>query len=91
MKLASRVKELIALGTSVGANCDPCPRYHVDKAREFGIGNDEIAEAIEVGKMVRQGAGGNMDKVVTELLAKTESNPASSGAACGCETAGACG
>jgi AhpD family alkylhydroperoxidase len=82
MKLDSRVKELIALGTSVGANCHPCLNFHVGQARELGIGEDEISEAIDVGKMVRKGAGANMDKLATELLGKAVSTPMSG---CGCK------
>jgi AhpD family alkylhydroperoxidase len=61
MKLDYRVRKLIALGTAVGANC---LEYHVGKARERGISEDEIAEAIDVGKAVRQGA---QDKLASDL------------------------
>jgi AhpD family alkylhydroperoxidase len=51
-----KMKELIALGASVGAHCQPCLTYHVAKAKEMGIGEDEIREAIAVGHMVEKGA-----------------------------------
>ncbi len=51
-----KMKELIALGASVGAHCQPCLTYHVAKAKELGIGEDEIREAIAVGHMVEKGA-----------------------------------
>ena len=51
-----KVKELIAVGASVGAHCQPCLEYHVNKAREAGLTDDEIREAITVGHMVEKGA-----------------------------------
>jgi AhpD family alkylhydroperoxidase len=84
MKLDDRIRELIAVGSSVGANCHSCLEYHFGKAREQGIPNDEIAEAIEVGKLVRKGAQGKMDKLATDLLHETVKSPAGPSAGCGC-------
>lgn len=52
----AKVKELIAVGASMGAHCQPCLEYHVNKAREAGLTDDEIREAIAVGHMVEKGA-----------------------------------
>ena len=71
MTLDHRTRELIAIGTAVGANCHSCLEYHVAKAREQPIAEDEIAEAIEVGKLVRKGAQGKMDKLALDLLRDT--------------------
>lgn len=63
------VKELIAIGASITANCQPCIKYHVSKARKMGIEQAEIQEAISVGKMVRKGAAEQMEKLLeTEIL-----------------------
>jgi AhpD family alkylhydroperoxidase len=63
-----KVKELIAIGASVSANCHPCIKYHVDKARELAIDDFEIRQAIKVGQMVRKGAAGEMDKLISALV-----------------------
>jgi AhpD family alkylhydroperoxidase len=63
-----KLKELIAIGASVSANCHPCIKYHVNKARELVIDDDEIRQAIEVGQMVRKGAAGEMDKLISALF-----------------------
>jgi len=63
----NKLKELIAIGASVSANCHPCIKYHVNKARELVIDDDQIRQAIEVGKMVRKGAAGEMDKLISTL------------------------
>lgn len=61
-----KTKELIAIGASITANCHPCLDYHVAKARELGVGNDEILEAIEVGKQVRRGASAKTDRLAAQ-------------------------
>ena len=51
-----KTKELIAIGASIGAHCQPCLTYHVAKAKEMGIEENETREAIAVGHMVERGA-----------------------------------
>jgi AhpD family alkylhydroperoxidase len=62
-----KVKELIAIGASISANCHPCLKYHTTKAHELKIDEEEIQQAIEVGKMVRKGAASQMDELLEEL------------------------
>ena len=64
-----RIKELIAIGASVTANCKPCLEYHVAKARENGAADEEIAEAVAVAQMVRKGAASKMDEFILAVLA----------------------
>ena len=65
--LDAGIKELIAIGASVSANCHPCTKHHTAKARELKIDEAEIKQAIDVGKMVRKGAAGQMDELIEEL------------------------
>ena len=82
--LDNKIRELIAVGASVAANCHPCVQYHVSKARETGAEEQAIQEALEVGKMVRKGAAGEMDKLLSSLrpAAPCAANTAEVG--CGC-------
>ena len=63
-----KTKELIAVGASVTAHCQPCLTYHVAKAKEQGIGEDEIREAIAVGHMVEKGAMSAMRQFSAGIL-----------------------
>ena len=65
-----KTKELIAIGASVSAHCQPCVTYHVGKARELGIGEELILEAVSVGQMVERGAGVAMRDFTRDLLGK---------------------
>jgi AhpD family alkylhydroperoxidase len=66
--LDEKNKELIAIGASVSANCHPCVKYHIAKAREMKIDEAEILQSIDVGKMVRKGAANQMDVFIEVLL-----------------------
>jgi AhpD family alkylhydroperoxidase len=68
MKFDTRMTELIAVGASVAANCQACVTYHIAKALESGVEQDEIAQAVEVGRMVRKGAAAKADQVVESRL-----------------------
>ncbi len=74
-----RTKELIPIGASVGAHCQPCLTWHVQKARELGIDDEEIKSAIETGHMVEKGAMSAMRKfssgILTQQAATTEHEP----------------
>ena len=65
-----KTKELIAIGASVGAHCQPCLTYHVAKARELGIDSESIRVAIETGHMVEKGAMSAMKKFSSEVLSQ---------------------
>ena len=47
-----RTQELIAVGASISGHCQPCLEYHLGKARELGIGDGDIRNAIEIGQMI---------------------------------------
>ena len=76
-----RTKELIAIGASVGVHCQPCLTYHVEKARELGIDDEEIRTAIETGHMVEKGAMSAMRKFSANILEIAPSVSASNGVA----------
>ena len=83
MKLDTRIKELIAVGASVTANCQPCLQFHVLKAREAGADDEEISVAVVVAKAVRKGAAAKMDDFAAGIGATVaEERGASQG--CGC-------
>lgn len=67
MTFDERVTELIALGAATAANCAACLEHHVGKAREIGLPAEEVEAALEVGRRVRQGAAGALDRVATRL------------------------
>ena len=84
MHLDSKLEELIAIGASITANCQPCLEYHVEKAREHGAGAEEIARAIEIGRTVRKGAQVKMDRFAASYAVQPASPGCAAKAACEC-------
>lgn len=84
MKLDHQTMELIAVGASITANCQPCLQYHVKKALESGADEQEIAEAIKIGRMVRKGTSSKMDKFAASLGQVVPSAAGEVEEGCGC-------
>jgi AhpD family alkylhydroperoxidase len=67
MEMDGRTMELIAVGASITANCQPCLKSHVEKALKQGAKPGEVAMAIEMGNRVRKGAAAKMDEISATL------------------------
>jgi len=83
MSLEERTRELIAVGASVTANCTGCVEFHVAKAREYGAEEEEIREAIRVGRLVRRGAGNKFDKFAQAIVRGNPPTTGTCGNGCG--------
>ena len=68
--MEDKIKLLIAVGASVTANCLPCLKTAVTQAESVGVDKKEIIEAIAIGRVVRRGAFGKMDKFASNLTGK---------------------
>lgn len=84
-----KVKELIAIGASIGAHCQPCLTYHVGRAKEIGIDDKQIQEAMEVGHMVEKGSISAMRTFAKSVL--DTSPELKTPACCSGSTNGCCG
>lgn len=86
-----KMKELIAIGASATAHCQPCLMYHIEQAIKNGASPEEIAAATEVGKTVEKGALKAMDDFAKEQIESLNStHKASSGNGCGCTNSSCC-
>ncbi len=63
-----KVKELIAIGASVTAHCVPCLKHHLTKARAAGVTDEELMEAVKIGRMVRKGSAQVWDEDAAAVL-----------------------
>ena len=86
MKLDDRMRALVAVGASITANCQPCLQSTIAMARESGADDQEIAEAIEVGKMVRKGAASKMDKFIVSQNIVVPASASEKDGGCGCNS-----
>ncbi len=83
--LAPAVRELVAIGAAIAANCEPCFRFHFAEARKLGVTSEEMAEAVAVAQAVKDAPAQTMltlaDKYLTRQPSAADPAPASG---CGC-------
>ncbi len=68
--LTTKERELVALGAALGSNCVPCIEYHVPEARNAGLSDQQIGEAIRLADQVRQVPARKVLDTALGLLAK---------------------
>jgi AhpD family alkylhydroperoxidase len=72
--MENKTKILIAVGAAITANCQPCLKTAITQAQGIGVEKKEILEAIAIGRIVRRGAVGKMDKFASTLTGKDVSS-----------------
>lgn len=70
MEMNGKIGELIAVGASVAADCQPWLQIHREKALQSGASPHEVAVAIEIGNRVRKAAAAEME-VFSSALQRT--------------------
>jgi AhpD family alkylhydroperoxidase len=68
--LDSKTIELAGIAASIAGGCKPCLDYHFKKALEIGCTAGEAAEAIELGKMIKQRPIEDIYKLAEKLTDK---------------------
>jgi AhpD family alkylhydroperoxidase len=58
--------EAVAVGAAIASNCEPCFRFHYDKARKLGVSKEDMARAVATAKMVKEAPA----KAVLDLAEK---------------------
>jgi len=60
--------ELVAIAAAVGANCEPCFKYHYDQARRLGLAPAAMIEAVRVAQAVKDAPARSMVELAAKLL-----------------------
>jgi AhpD family alkylhydroperoxidase len=47
------VAELVAIGAAVASNCEPCFKFHYDKARKLGVSREDMLRAVTTAQNVK--------------------------------------
>ncbi len=63
-----KVVELIALAAAVGSNCEACFRSHYSTARDVGLSNEEILDALRVAEAVKATPAQRMRELAARKL-----------------------
>jgi arsenite methyltransferase len=48
------VRELVAIGAAIAANCEPCFKYHYSQARKHGVSLEDMACAVTMAQKVKE-------------------------------------
>lgn len=84
MTLDIRTASLVAVGASITANCQPCLQINTARALKCGVDPQAVADAVEIGRKVRAGAGSKMDAFAVTLDIPAVASPAVLNAKCDC-------
>ena len=47
------IAELVAIGAAIASNCEPCFKFHYDKARKLGVSNEDMLRAVKTAQAVK--------------------------------------
>ena len=65
------VAELVARGAAVAANCEPCFKFHYDKARKLGVSREDMRQAVATAQGVKDAPAKAM-RALTERFLRPE-------------------
>jgi AhpD family alkylhydroperoxidase len=51
--MTDAITELVAIGAAMACNCEPCFKYHYDKARKLGVSVEDMRKAVNTGLSVK--------------------------------------
>jgi len=61
------VAELVAIGAAIASNCEPCFKFHYDKARKIGVSREDMLRAVTTAQNVKDAPA----KAMLELAERT--------------------
>lgn len=67
------VAELVAIGASIASNCEPCFKFHFDRARRLGISREDMARAVETAQAVKESPARSVLELANRFLKRDES------------------
>lgn len=62
------IAELAAIGAAIGANCEPCFKFHYAEARKLGLTNADLALAVKTAQTVKMVPADKMLDTAARLL-----------------------
>lgn len=78
-----QVAELVAIGAAIGANCEPCFKYHYDQARKLGVSDLDMRYAVDLAQKVKDTPARAMLTLAERYLGPaTSSTVAKAGSCC---------
>jgi len=74
-----QVAELVAIGASIASNCEPCFRYHYDRARKLGVSIEDMARAVALAQTVKDTPARSISELAEKHLKAREEDASPEG------------
>lgn len=71
------VAELVAIGAAIASNCEPCFKFHYDKARTLGVSHEDMWRAVTTAQNVKDAPAKAMSDLAERYLRREKSASAS--------------
>lgn len=52
--ISDAIAELVAIGAAIASNCEPCFRFHYDRAKKLGVSKDDMSRAVAIARSVKE-------------------------------------
>jgi AhpD family alkylhydroperoxidase len=81
------VRELVAIGAAIAANCEFCFKFHFDKARKLGVSREYMLAAVKRAIMVKNSPAKSIEELADKYL-KSETPPVEEKSSCRASSCG---
>ncbi len=79
---SAAVNELVAIGSAIAANCEPCLKHHYHQAQQLGVSKAVMARAVETGATVQDSPHQAVLRLAARLTGAGLSQPADASDPC---------
>jgi AhpD family alkylhydroperoxidase len=66
------VAELVAIGAAIASNCEPCFKFHFDKARKLGVSLEDMTRAVETAQAVKESPARSVLELASRFLKRDQ-------------------
>jgi len=84
------VAELVAIGAAIASNCEPCFKFHFDKARKLGVSREDMWAAVTLAQNIKEAPAKAMLDLAGRYLRQDASPAAAAPAEAAAPTGGCC-
>jgi len=84
------VRELVAIGAAIACNCETCFKFHYDKARKFGVSDEDMLGAVDTAIMVKSASADSIKELAYKYLNKNDKSETKAPNAGGCCSGSKC-
>jgi AhpD family alkylhydroperoxidase len=68
------IAELVAIGAAIASNCEPCFKFHYDRARKLGVSKEDMSLAVKTAQGVKDAPARAMQELADRYLNARRSN-----------------